>query len=114
MRFRVSLMITNTLEIPRRARIHAPTAMPSSAPAHPSQPGSAPALSPIALATVLIGALLPITDFFIVNVALPTMASTLHASDAVLELVVAGYGTAYAVLLVLGGRLGDARGRRRM
>jgi len=52
-------------------------------------------------------------DFFIVNVALPTMARDLHASTALLELVVAGYATAYAVLLVVGGRLGDARGRRR-
>jgi MFS family permease len=53
-------------------------------------------------------------DFFIVNVALPTMAVDLHASTAVLELVVAGYATSYAVLLVVGGRLGDARGRRKM
>jgi EmrB/QacA subfamily drug resistance transporter len=70
---------------------------------------------PIAgLATVLIGVLLPLIDFFIVNVALPTMQHDLHASAAVLELVVSGYATAYAVLLVLGGRLGDAHGRRRL
>lgn len=73
-----------------------------------------PALSPVALATVLLGVLLPMVDFFIVNVALPTMARDLHASAATLELVVSGYATAYAVLLVLGGRLGDARGRRRV
>jgi MFS family permease len=75
---------------------------------------AAPALSPIALATVLCGVFLAIVDFFIVNVALPTMAIDLHASTAVLELVVSGYATAYAVLLVVGGRLGDARGRRRL
>src|SRR3954452_22644395 len=75
---------------------------------------SAPALTPIALATVLVGVLLPMVDFFIVNVALPTMAKDLHASTALLELVVAGYATAYAVLLVVGGRLGDAHGRRRL
>jgi MFS family permease len=72
------------------------------------------ALSPLALMTVLTGVFLAMVDFFIVNVALPTMALDLHASTAALELVVAGYATAYAVLLVLGGRLGDARGRRRM
>src|SRR5580704_13021343 len=104
-------MTTNTLEIPTRTAL-VPRPITPAAP--PQQPGSAPALSPVALATVLIGALLPITDFFIVNVALPTMARNLHASTALLELVVAGYGTAYAVCLVLGGRLGDARGRRRM
>ena len=71
-------------------------------------------LSPIALATVLVGVLLAIVDFFIVNVALPTMATDLNASTASLELVVSGYATAYAVLLVVGGRLGDARGRRRL
>src|SRR5580698_8858557 len=104
-------MTTNTLELPTPAQDTIRVVRPV---APPAPQGHAPALSPIALATVLIGALLPITDFFIVNVALPTMSQTLHASDAVLELVVAGYGTAYAVLLVLGGRLGDAHGRRKL
>jgi EmrB/QacA subfamily drug resistance transporter len=72
------------------------------------------ALSPVALATVLVGVFLAMVDFFIVNVALPTMAGDLHASTASLELVVSGYATAYAVLLVVGGRLGDSRGRRRL
>jgi EmrB/QacA subfamily drug resistance transporter len=79
------------------------------------EPYDAPPALPVAgLVTVLIGVLLPITDFFIVNVALPTMRQDLHASTALLELVVSGYATAYAVLLVLGGRLGDAHGRRRL
>jgi MFS family permease len=74
----------------------------------------APALPTAGLITVLLGVLLPMIDFFIVNVALPTMHHDLHASTGVLELVVSGYSTAYAVLLVLGGRLGDAHGRRRL
>ena len=73
-----------------------------------------PVLGGLGLFTVLLGAALPLVDFFIVNVALPTMGQDLHASEAVLELVVAGYGVAYAVLLVLGGRLGDLFGRRRL
>ncbi|MBB2497951.1 MFS transporter [Amycolatopsis echigonensis] len=71
-------------------------------------------LTSAGLITVLLGAALPIIDFFIVNVALPTIDADLHASTATLELVVAGYGIAYAVLLVLGGRLGDTFGRRKL
>jgi len=53
-------------------------------------------------------------DFFIVNVALPTIDTDLRASQPLLELVVSGYATAYALLLVLGGRLGDSGGRKRL
>ncbi|MFE2941209.1 MFS transporter [Streptomyces sp. NPDC059255] len=63
---------------------------------------------------MLLGAALPLIDFFIVNVALPTIDRDLAAGPALLELVVAGYGLSYAVLLVLGGRLGDMFGRRRL
>ncbi|WP_424887580.1 MFS transporter [Streptomyces sp. XH2] len=75
---------------------------------------SSPALSPLGLFTVLTGAALPMIDFFIVNVALPAIDHDLHAGPALLEMVVGGYGVAYAVLLVLGGRLGDMVGRRRL
>jgi MFS family permease len=61
---------------------------------------------------LLAGAFMPIMDFFITNVALPSIDVTLHASAPQLELVIAGYGVAYAALLVLGGRLGDRYGRR--
>ncbi|MCX5390599.1 MFS transporter [Streptomyces sp. NBC_00094] len=64
--------------------------------------------------TVLLGAALPLIDFFIVNVALPSIDRDLAAGPSLLELVVAGYGLSYAVLLVLGGRLGDLFGRRRL
>lgn len=77
-------------------------------------PAAPPALSGLGLFTVLLAAALPLIDFFIVNVALPTIGKDLSASEAVLELVVAGYGVSYAVLLVLGGRLGDLFGRRRL
>ncbi|GIJ56424.1 MFS transporter [Virgisporangium aurantiacum] len=71
-------------------------------------------LSTVGLATVLLGVFLPQTDMFIVNVALPTIRADLHASPAMLELVVAGYGVAFALLLVPAGRLGDQLGRRRL
>jgi MFS family permease len=78
------------------------------------QAAAPPELGGLGLFTVLLAAALPLIDFFIVNVALPTIGRDLHASEAVLELVVAGYGLAYSVLLVLGGRLGDLFGRRRL
>jgi MFS family permease len=71
-------------------------------------------LTSTGLTVVLVGVLLPMLDFFIVNVALPTIDRDLHASQALLELVVSGYATAYALLLVLGGRLGDSLGRKRL
>ncbi|MGW4482732.1 MFS transporter [Amycolatopsis sp. NPDC004368] len=86
----------------------------TSTPVHTTGVPTRPALTSAGLVTVLLGAALPIIDFFIVNVALPTINADLHASTATLELVVAAYGIAYAVLLVLGGRLGDAFGRRRL
>jgi EmrB/QacA subfamily drug resistance transporter len=72
------------------------------------------ALTAVGLTVILIGVLLPMIDFFIVNVALPTIDRDLHASQPLLELVVSGYATAYALLLVLGGRLGDSVGRKRL
>lgn len=80
------------------------------APSTPDTPHSP--LGALGLFTVLAGAALPLVDFFIVNVALGAIGRDLHADPALLELVVAGYGVAYAVLLVLGGRLGDMFGRR--
>ena len=68
-------------------------------------------LHPLGVFTLLAGAFLPIADFFIVNVALPTIDTDLHAGPAALEYVVAVYGVAYAAMLVLGGRLGDRYGR---
>ncbi|WP_228257823.1 hypothetical protein [Pseudoxanthomonas winnipegensis] len=61
----------------------------------------------IALVVLLAGTLLPPLDFFIVNVALPAIREDLRAAPGVSQLVVSVYATAYAVTLVLGGRLGD-------
>ena len=65
------------------------------------------------LIAALTGVFMPILDFFIVNVAVPSIQSGLGASSGQTELVVAGYAVAYAALVVTGGRLGDRLGRRR-
>ncbi|MGH3933581.1 MAG: MFS transporter, partial [Pseudonocardiaceae bacterium] len=53
-------------------------------------------------------------DVSIVNVALPSIARSLDASLAQVQWVVSGYALAFGLVLVAGGRLGDAVGRRRM
>lgn len=67
-----------------------------------------------ALAVLLLGAFLPILDFNVVNLAIPAIRADLHATPAELQLVMNGYMSTYAVLLITGGRLGDRYGRRRM
>ena len=66
------------------------------------------------LAIVLTGQLMAVIDNSIVNVATPAIHASLHAGGASLQLIVAGYTIAYAVLLVTGARLGDILGHRRM
>lgn len=53
-------------------------------------------------------------DFFIVNVAIPTMQRELHASSGEIQWVVAGYGLAIASGVITAGRLGDLYGQRRI
>jgi EmrB/QacA subfamily drug resistance transporter len=53
-------------------------------------------------------------DLNAVNVATASIQRDLHAGQAALELIVAGYGFTYASGLITGGRLGDLFGNRRM
>ncbi|HEY5986209.1 MAG TPA: MFS transporter, partial [Streptosporangiaceae bacterium] len=81
----------------------------------PPAPGTAAGTRPgIVLAIVLTGQFMALLDTSIVNVAIPAIHSSLGASGASLQLIVAGYTIAYAVLLVTGARLGDVLGYRRM
>jgi MFS family permease len=63
---------------------------------------------------LLAGAFMVVLDFFIVNVALPSIATELHAGESSLEWVVAGYGLTFAAFLITAGRLGDELGRRKV
>ncbi len=67
-----------------------------------------------ALPVLLAGAFMVVLDFFIVNVALPSIGSELGAGESSLEWVVAGYGLTFAAFLITAGRLGDEIGRRRV
>ena len=65
-----------------------------------------------ALAVVLVAGFMVLLDVSIVNVALPSIAAGIHAGDNALQWVVSGYALAFGLVLVAGGRIGDARGRR--
>ena len=68
----------------------------------------------LALASVMTALFMVLLDVSIVNVAIPAIRSNLAANNADIQFVVAGYGLAYAVLLITGGRLGDIFGRKRL
>lgn len=68
----------------------------------------------LTLSVVPVGPFMTVMDMMIVNVAIPDIRRELGASFGEAELVVAGYGLAYAVMLITGGRLGDLCGRRKM
>lgn len=66
------------------------------------------------LLVVLSGTFMSILDFFIVNVAIPSMQHELQASNDAIQWVVAGFALTIACLVVTGGRLGDLFGPRRI
>ncbi len=68
----------------------------------------------LTLVVLLAGQFMALLDVTIVNVAMPTIGRSLHASGTELQVVVAGYIVSYAMLLITGARLGDLAGRRRM
>lgn len=66
------------------------------------------------LAVLLSAVFMAQFDFFVVNVAAPSLQRDLHAGEGALELVVGGYAFAYAGAMITSGRLGDLFGHRRM
>lgn len=66
------------------------------------------------LAIVLAGQFMAVLDASVANVAAPSIHAALHASGSGLQLVIAGYTIAYAVLLVTGARVGDLLGHKKV
>ena len=79
-----------------------------------TEPGAAGALSPAALALVLVASFVVVLDFSIVNVGLPSIESELGVSATALQWVVTAYSIPFGGLLILGGGAADRFGRRRM
>src|SRR5690349_3446156 len=80
---------------------------------------SAPTASPrdgrwLALTVLCLGVLMIVLDTTIVNVALPSIRSDLGFSEATLAWVVNAYILTYGGFLLLGGRLGDLFGHRKL
>ena len=68
----------------------------------------------LALVVIAAAQLMIVLDATIVNVALPEMQRALGFSGASLAWIVTAYSLAFGSLLLLGGRLGDLYGRRRI
>lgn len=74
----------------------------------------APARRWLALPVLLAGTFVMVLDFFIVNVALPSIQAELRVRGSTIEWVVAGYGLTFAIFLITAGRAGDQFGQRRL
>src|SRR6202451_1820418 len=68
----------------------------------------------LTLVILLLAAFMNLLDVSIVNIAIPSIQHSLHASYADVQWALAGYTLAYAVVLITGARLGDAYGRKRL
>ena len=68
----------------------------------------------IALAVIVTAQFMVVLDVAIVNVALPTIKTDLHFSEESLQWVVTAYSILFGGVLLLGGRMADLLGRRRL
>src|SRR2546425_12831308 len=68
----------------------------------------------IALAVIVAAQFMVVLDVAIVNVALPSIKTQLHFSQEGLQWVVTAYAILFGGALLLGGRLADQLGRRRL
>ena len=68
----------------------------------------------IALAVIVTAQFMVVLDVAIVNVALPTIKTDLHFSQENLQWVVTAYSILFGGVLLLGGRMADLLGRRRL
>ncbi len=84
---------------------NAPAATPVAAPAVPKAAWRA-------LVVLLIGMFIALLDTTIVNVALPTIRTSLEASESTLSWIISGYALAFGLTLIPAGRIGDHVGHK--
>src|SRR3954471_7954571 len=68
----------------------------------------------IALGVCVSALFMTLLDVSIVTVALPSIAAGTAAGPSQLQWVVSGYALAFGMVPIIGGRLGDDRGRKLM
>ena len=87
--------------------------LPAEPPAPPEMPTSRPRLG-LALVLLTGAQLMIVLDATIVNIALPSIQRELKVSSENLSWMVTIYAIAFGGLLLLGGRIGDVLGRRKV
>lgn len=89
---------------------------PAEAATQPSKTTTARATGPMwaILALVLLADALDVIDATVTNIAAPTIARDLHGGEGLIKWLGSAYMLAMGVLLVVGGRLGDKFGQRRL
>ena len=68
----------------------------------------------VTLAIAILSAFIVVLDNTVLNVSIPTILRELHTNLPSLEWVITGYALTFAALLIIGGRLGDVYGHRRI
>src|SRR3954462_519963 len=68
----------------------------------------------VGLAVTIVAAFIVVLDNTGLNVAIPTILRDLHTRLPSLQWVITGYALTFAALLIIGGRLGDIYGHRRV
>jgi EmrB/QacA subfamily drug resistance transporter len=71
-------------------------------------------VSRFALIILLLGVFMDLLDASIINIAIPTIGKSLHASPSALQWSIDAYLLGLSLLIVTGGRLGDIFGRKKM
>jgi len=68
----------------------------------------------VTLVIVIMAAFIVVLDNTVLNVAIPTILREFHTTLPSLQWVITGYALTFATLLIIGGRLGDIYGHRRI
>ena len=68
----------------------------------------------VTLGIIIISLVIVVLDTTVLNVSIPTILRELHTELPTLQWVITGYSLTFATFLIIGGRMGDVYGARRM